>query len=112
MDTRGEGRRQASSPGRHSARHSVRLSGCRAGNQLGIGALSGQNWAIGLIEFIPDCVPGDLDGDGVFDEDDVRAGMNQFGIQEASQCEGDINGDGVVDAIDLSYVLSRWGICE
>jgi hypothetical protein len=58
------------------------------------------------------CTAGDLDGDGDFDEIDVRAGMDQFGIVEASACQADINGDGVVDGADLTLILSSWGICE
>ena len=58
------------------------------------------------------CVAGDLDGDGDFDVDDVRAGMNLFGIQEAGSCVGDVNSDGEVNGIDLSYILNGWGICE
>lgn len=82
----------------------------------------------------PDPVPGDLDGDGDFDEDDVYAGMKIFGITEGTPgdmdgdgdadevdwqllgielgiCLGDINGDGKVDAGDLGLLIGAWGLC-
>ena len=82
----------------------------------------------------PDPVPGDLDGDGDFDEDDVYAGMKIFGITEGTPgdmdgdgdadevdwqllgielgiCLGDINGDGKVDAGDLGLLIGSWGLC-
>ena len=74
---------------------------------------------------------GDLDCDGDYDEDDIRAGMASFGISEGDVdsdgdvdaddyvalrdqlgiCAADINGDGVVNGYDLSYVLGYWGVC-
>lgn len=82
----------------------------------------------------PDPVPGDLDGDGDFDEDDVYAGMKIFGITEGTPgdmdgdgdadevdwqllgielgvCLGDINGDGKVDGGDLGLLIGAWGFC-
>lgn len=56
-------------------------------------------------------IAGDLDCDGDFDEEDARAAMEVFGIEEASDCEGDINGDGDVDGADLSLLLGAWGVC-
>ena len=57
------------------------------------------------------CVPGDFDGDGDFDEDDVRAGMDVFGITEASACLADLNGDGQVDGGDMGLLIAAWGPC-
>ena len=77
------------------------------------------------------CIPGDLDGDGDYDADDIRIGMVEFGISEskpddmgadASQptsdndtlvlCAADINDDGMVDGADLSCILGWWGLCS
>ncbi|MDG2132615.1 MAG: hypothetical protein P8J88_03920 [Phycisphaerales bacterium] len=82
-------------------------------------------------------IPGDLDDDGDYDEDDARIAMADFGITEGTPgdmdgdddadvadfallrnqigvdnlgCTGsDINGDGTVDGADLAYILSFWG---
>ena len=58
-----------------------------------------------------DCVPGDVNGDGVYDETDVRLGMAEFGIIEASDCPADINGDGLVDGADVGLLVASWGLC-
>ncbi|MEC7351759.1 MAG: hypothetical protein VYD99_01445 [Planctomycetota bacterium] len=55
-------------------------------------------------------VIGDVDCDGDYDAEDIRAGMTQFGIAEAGACRADTNGDGVVDGMDLGAVLANWGL--
>ena len=57
------------------------------------------------------CVAGDRNGDGIYDETDVRQGMAEYGIIEASDCQGDVNGDGIVNAADLGIVIGVWGNC-
>jgi predicted outer membrane repeat protein len=85
-------------------------------------------------------VNGDLDCDGDYDEDDVRAAMADFGITEGTPGDmdgdddvdaadfvavrdqvgvealgclvADINGDGQVDGADFAYVLGYWGLCS
>ena len=85
-----------------------------------------------------ECIPGDLDGDGDYDESDIRLGMDEFGIIESGAhlagdadgdgdvdaddraavndalglCAADINGDGEVNAADLAFVLGYWGLCS
>ena len=80
-------------------------------------------------------VIGDVDCDGDYDEDDIRAGMASFGISEGVSpgdtdsdgdvyaddyvalrdqlgiCAADINGDGIVNGYDLSFVIGYWGVC-
>ena len=84
-------------------------------------------------------VNGDVDCDGDYDEDDVRAGMSDFGITEGTPGDldgdndvdpvdfvllrsligvenlgclvADINGDGIVNGGDLGILLSSWGTC-
>ena len=85
-------------------------------------------------------VHGDVDCDGDYDEDDVRAGMadfgitastpgdmdgdddadvadftllrNQIGVETLGCVAADINGDGEVDGADFAYVLGYWGLCS
>ena len=83
------------------------------------------------------CVPGDLDGDGDYDETDARLAMADFGIIEGGDmipgdadgdgdvdiddrtavndalglCAADIDGNGEVDGFDMAYILSFWGSC-
>ena len=94
--------------------------------------------AIWLTEEAP--IPGDLDGDGDYDEDDARIAMADFGITEGTPGDmdgdddvdaadfvavrdqvgvetlgclvADINGDGIVNGADFSYVLGYWGLCS
>lgn len=94
--------------------------------------------AIWLTEEAP--IPGDLDGDGDYDEDDARIAMADFGITEGTPGDmdgdddvdaadfvavrdqvgvktlgclvADINGDGEVDGADFAYVLGYWGLCS
>jgi hypothetical protein len=56
-------------------------------------------------------VNGDVDCDGVYDIDDIYAGMEHFGIDEAGQCAGDTDGNGVVDIEDLLNMMGSWGAC-
>ena len=84
------------------------------------------------------CVFGDINFDGDYDEDDVRAAMADFGITEGTPGDmdgdddvdaadfvavrdqigvdalgclvADINGDGEVNGADFAYVLGYWGV--
>ena len=54
-----------------------------------------------------DC-PGDLDGNGVVDVDDILQVLAAFGTTDPS---GDINGDGIVDVNDILAVVGAFGPC-
>ncbi len=51
--------------------------------------------------------PGDLDGDGDVDSDDLNLLLADFGC--VGTCAGDINGDGVTNSQDLNAVLAAFG---
>jgi len=52
--------------------------------------------------------PGDTDGNGAVDVDDILAIISQFGGSGGS---GDVNGDGTVDVNDLLLVIGNFGPC-
>jgi hypothetical protein len=55
-------------------------------------------------------IPGDANGDGVVDREDMEAVIENWGScpPPPESCPGDVNGDGVVDTIDLIYVILHW----
>jgi len=55
--------------------------------------------------------PGDLNGDGVVDVNDLLIVITQWGACPASpaMCTGDANHDSVVDVNDLLIVITNWG---
>jgi hypothetical protein len=62
------------------------------------------------ITVLETCCPGDADGDGAVDLNDLLAVLGAFGT---TSTDGDIDGDGVVDLDDLLSVLSAFGgVCE
>jgi hypothetical protein len=52
-------------------------------------------------------IPGDLDGDGDVDVDDLLALLGAWGA--CAGCPADIDGDGDVDVDDLLALLGSWG---
>ena len=52
-------------------------------------------------------VPGDVNGDGVVDGQDLSELLGSWG--KCSGCVVDLNFDGVVDGMDLSIMLAFWG---
>mgnify|MGYP002821244694 CR=1 FL=1 len=52
--------------------------------------------------------PGDLNGDGVVDVDDVLEVLSNYGT---SSGEGDVDGDGDSDVNDVLAVINGWGPC-
>jgi len=76
-----------------------------AGNGTGPGAGN----AVGIVEWIAACeadCPGDVNGDGAVDLNDLNLVLVNFG---QTTSEGDANGDGVVDLNDLNLVLVNFG---
>lgn len=55
--------------------------------------------------------PGDLDGDGGVNANDLELVLNHYGqaVQAGNFLLGDADGDGQVGVNDLDYVLGRWG---
>jgi hypothetical protein len=50
-------------------------------------------------------MPGDADGNGVINVDDILIIIGNYGCVN---CPGDLNGDGVIDVNDLLIVLNCW----
>ncbi|MFK7960316.1 MAG: DNRLRE domain-containing protein [Phycisphaerales bacterium] len=58
----------------------------------------------------PSC-PGDADGDGAVDFDDILAVLAGFGPCPPGSCPGDVDGDTEVSFADLLVVLAAFGPC-
>ncbi len=56
----------------------------------------------------PDC-PGDLNGDGFIDLEDLAALLSNYGMTGAAPEDGDLDYDGDVDLSDLSALLAVYG---
>ena len=56
----------------------------------------------------PDC-PGDLNGDGVINLEDLATLLANYGATGAAPEDGDLDGDGDVDLSDLSALLAVYG---
>ncbi len=54
--------------------------------------------------------PGDLDGSGKVDTDDLAIVLGSFG--RCSRCDEDFNGDGYVDEDDVDILMANWGTCD
>ncbi len=54
--------------------------------------------------------PGDLDGNGKVDTDDLAMVLGNFG--PCRRCEEDLNGDGYVDSDDVDILMAGWGTCD
>ncbi|MDP6479536.1 MAG: GC-type dockerin domain-anchored protein, partial [Phycisphaerales bacterium] len=57
----------------------------------------------------PPDVPGDANGDGVVNADDILAVISAWGPCPPGDCPADVNGDGVVNTDDLLAVIANWG---
>lgn len=61
---------------------------------------------IGLLTFLPTCVPADLNCDGTVNGADIGLLLSQWGTANP---EADLNGDGVVSGADMGLLLAAWG---
>lgn len=57
---------------------------------------------------LPRC-PGDADGDGAVDQDDLDLVLFEFGNSVTTRTHGDANGNGAIDQDDLDVVLFNFG---
>ena len=62
-------------------------------------------------EISEDCCPGDFDGNGVVDGQDLALLLAEWN-DCAGDCVADLNGDGAVDGADMALLLARWGGCN
>ena len=53
--------------------------------------------------------PGDLDGDGFVNADDLAQLLGVWGA--CPNCPADFSGDDVVGPFDLAILLGGWGVC-
>ena len=60
-----------------------------------------------IISNYPSSMPGDVNGDGYVNVDDLLVVISQWG--PCSGCSGDLNEDGVVGVDDLLVILAHWG---
>ena len=54
-------------------------------------------------------LPGDVNGDGNVDINDLTIVLSEFGQTGMTWSQGDFNGDGKVDINDLTIVLANFG---
>jgi hypothetical protein len=85
-------------PGEPAALHVGRFAG-------GIGD---EPPALGLPRLQACSLPGDLNGDGVVDLNDLLMLLKAWGECPPGDCPADLNGDGVVDVLDLLILLEYW----
>jgi len=57
----------------------------------------------------PPMLPGDLNGDGIVNGDDLGILLGLWGSSCPDPCLGDLDGDGAVDGSDLGTLLGSWG---
>jgi hypothetical protein len=69
------------------------------------------NRAAVLAELVQDeCIPADLNCDGVVDGADLLILLSEWGpCKDPMNCPADLNGDQVVDGADLLILLASWG---
>jgi probable HAF family extracellular repeat protein len=77
---------------------------CSASNTI-----TGESRALRLTPIVTS-VPGDINGDGAVDVQDLLILLSAWGpCTKQGDCPADLNGDGVVDVSDLLILLGNWG---
>ena len=76
------------------------------GEVVGYGTLDGVSSAFALLYYGG---PGDANGDGRVDVNDLTIVLTNFGKTGATWSQGEFTGDGTVDVNDLTIVLSNYG---
>lgn len=89
----------------------VKLSVTKAYGDFG----SGNELYIFRVAGSPYYVPGDINNDGILDDNDLTSYMNYTGLRQGDSdfegyvSKGDINGNGLIDAYDISNAASAFG---
>ncbi|MFO0875023.1 MAG: hypothetical protein U0575_13765 [Phycisphaerales bacterium] len=60
---------------------------------------------------LADPCPGDVDGNGVVDKDDLMIVLSLFGQSVSCGTQADTDGNGLIDGSDVNAVISYWGEC-
>jgi hypothetical protein len=79
----------------------------RQGAQNGINLVDGE-FAFILRSEVPKEIPGDLDGDGDVDFDDIGIAVAYFGQPASCDPRADVIADGVINILDVSVVGSNF----
>ncbi|MEM7576124.1 MAG: dockerin type I domain-containing protein [Planctomycetota bacterium] len=74
----------------------------------GSGTLTLADYAY-LVEDIVGTTQGDANFDGLVNQTDLNAVLNNWGSSNANRLQGDLNGNRFVDQLDLNRVLNNWG---
>ena len=90
----------------HPTARYIRLKVDKAYGDFG----SGQELYIFKVKGTPSYIPGDINNDGMLDENDLTSYLNYTGLRQGDKdfegyvSKGDINGNGLIDAYDISNV--------
>ncbi len=68
----------------------------------------GNNKLVKTLTVTTAITPGDVNGDGVVNAQDLHVVLSNYGKASQSSNQGDVDGDGTVTGLDLSVVLSRY----
>ena len=81
--------------------------GMMAENSIGFKSSDWRNIGIHLLAESPQ-LPGDANGDGVVNQLDLNAVIDNWQANGVGWSGGDFNGDGVVNQLDLNIIIDNW----